>query len=151
MPFPVFADFSQSVLFPALHMPRLDDRRLGVGHFPGQGLLFVLRRGRGILLCLVLARGAVGGILFLLAQLLLAHVIHDAVGVLLAAKLALALLFDLLGTLERGALLTLGVLRVVDLAEVDGEGNSPAPCRTAPARSSRSTAPRAWNSRSTAT
>ena len=45
LPFPVFADFSQSVLFPALHMPRLDDRGLGVGHFPGQGLLFVLFHG----------------------------------------------------------------------------------------------------------
>lgn len=45
MLFPVFADFSQSVLFPTLHMPRLDDRRLGVGHFPGQRLLFVLFHG----------------------------------------------------------------------------------------------------------
>ena len=37
MPFPVFADFSQSVLFPTLHMPRLDDRGLGVGHFHDSG------------------------------------------------------------------------------------------------------------------
>ena len=35
----------RSVLFSALHMPRPDDRRLGVGHFPGQGLLFVLFHG----------------------------------------------------------------------------------------------------------
>ena len=35
----------RSVFFPTFHMPRLDDRRLGVGHFPGQGLLFVLFHG----------------------------------------------------------------------------------------------------------
>ena len=58
------------------------------------------------------------GFLFLLTDLLFADVVGDAVGVLLAAQGALALLFGLLGAALGGDLLLDGVFLVIDLAVV---------------------------------
>lgn len=58
------------------------------------------------------------GFLFLLTDLLFADVVGDAVGVLLAAQGALALLFSLLGAALGGDLLLDGVFLVIDLAVV---------------------------------
>ena len=83
----------------------------------GERLLFLGFLHR-VLLGLVCSGRLFRGFLFLLTDLLFADVVGDAVGVLLTAQSALALLFGLLGAALGGDLLLDGVFLVIDLAVV---------------------------------